>query len=138
MKKTLTFVFRLLVLLCGIALAGFIVWQLFTNAPMLDVNVQTKGPVIIVIYSLVALITLGAAISFFTDKNMGSTIFLGGLLTVIAIILWIQIKTWQIFIAGILFTACLYRYSVHFLEKKTKKLKKLHFRKNFCVFLRNK
>lgn len=86
MKKTLTFVFRLLVLLCGIALAGFIVWQLFTN----DVNVQTKGPVIIVIYSLVALITLGAAISFFTDKNMGSTIFLGGLLTVIAIILWIQ------------------------------------------------
>lgn len=46
MKKTLTFVFRLLVLLCGIALAGFIVWQLFTNAPMLDVNVQTKGPVI--------------------------------------------------------------------------------------------
>ena len=71
MKKTLTFVFRLLVLLCGIALAGFIVWQLFTNAPMLDVNVQTKGPVIIVIYSLVALITLGAAISFFTDKNMG-------------------------------------------------------------------
>ena len=90
MKKTLTFVFRLLVLLCGIALAGFIVWQLFTNAPMLDVNVQTKGPVIIVIYSLVALITLGAAISFFTDKNMGSTIFLGGLLTVIAIILWIQ------------------------------------------------
>ena len=90
MKKTLTFVFRLLVLLCGIALAGFIVWQLFTNAPMLDVNVQTKGPVIIVIYSLVALITLGAAISFFTDKNMGSTIFLGGLLTVIAIFLWIQ------------------------------------------------
>ena len=90
MKKTLTFVFRLLVLLCGIALAGFIVWQLFTNAPMLDVNVQTKGPVIIVIYSLVALITLGAAISFFTDKNMGSTIFLGGLLTVITIILWIQ------------------------------------------------
>ncbi|CBL51376.1 hypothetical protein [Lactobacillus crispatus] len=90
MKQTLTFVFRLLVLLCGTALAGFIVWQLFTNAPMLDVNVQTKGPVIIVIYSLVALITLGAAISFFTDKNMGSTIFLGGLLTVIAIILWIQ------------------------------------------------
>ena len=90
MKQTLSFVFRLLVLLFGIALAGFIVWQLFTNAPMLDVNVQTKGPVIIVIYSLVALITLGAAISFFTDKNMGSTIFLGGLLTVIAIILWIQ------------------------------------------------
>ena len=90
MKKTLTVVFRLLVLLCGIALAGFIVWQLFTNAPMLDVNVQTKGPVIIVIYSLVALITLGAAISFFTDKNMGSKILLGGLLTVIAIILWIQ------------------------------------------------
>ena len=27
---------------------------------------------------------------FFTDKNMGSTIFLGGLLTVITIILWIQ------------------------------------------------
>ena len=134
MKKTLTFVFRLLVLLCGIALAGFIVWQLFTNAPMLDVNVQTKGPVIIVIYSLVALITLGAAISFFTDKNMGSTIFLGGLLTVIAIILWIQnqdladIYRWY-FIYGLLVSLL-----SPFLEKKTKKWKNLHFLKKFLRF----
>src|SRR5699024_12097405 len=90
MHLSLTCDFRLLVLLYGLTLAGFIVRQLFTHAPMLDVNVQTKGPVIIVIYSLLALITLGAAISFFTDKNMGSPIFLGGLLTVIAIILWIQ------------------------------------------------
>ncbi|WP_297953869.1 hypothetical protein [uncultured Lactobacillus sp.] len=90
MKKAFTFIFRLLVLLCGLALAGFMFWQLFTDASMLDVDVQTKGPVIVVIYSLVALIVLGAAVSFFTDKNMGSTIFLGGLLTVIAIILWIN------------------------------------------------
>lgn len=90
MKKALTFIFRFLVLLCGFALAGFMVLQLFTNAPMLDVDVQTKGPVIIVIYGLVTLITLGAAVSFFTDKNMGSTIFLGILLTVIALILWVK------------------------------------------------
>lgn len=90
MKKAFTFIFRLLVLLCGLALAGFMVWQLFTDASMLDVDVQTKGPAIVVIYSLIALIVLGAAVSFFTDKNMGSTIFLGGLLTVIAIILWIK------------------------------------------------
>lgn len=51
-------------LLCGLALAGFMFWQLFTDASMLDVDVQTKGPVIVVIYSLVALIVLGAAVSF--------------------------------------------------------------------------
>ena len=134
MKKTLTFVFRLLVLLCGIALAGFIVWQLFTNAPMLDVNVQTKGPVIIVIYSLVALITLGAAISFFTDKNMGATIFLGGLLTVIAIILWIQnqdladIYRWY-FIYGLLVSLL-----SPFFRKENQKIEKSSFSEQIFAF----
>lgn len=90
MKKFISFIVRLIVLLVGIALAGFMVWQLFTNAPMLDVDIQTQGPVIIVIFSLIALIALGAAASFFTAKNMGSTIFLGALLTVIALILWLK------------------------------------------------
>ncbi len=90
MKKFVSFIIRLIVLLAGIALAGFMVWQFFTDASMLDVDIQTQGPVIIVIFSLVALIALGASVSFFTDKNMGSTIFLGALLTVIALILWLK------------------------------------------------
>ncbi|MBW8008704.1 hypothetical protein [Lactobacillus helveticus] len=90
MKKFVSFIIRLIVLLAGIALVGFMVWQFFTDASMLDVDIQTQGPVIIVIFSLVALITLGASVSFFTDKNMGSTIFLGALLTVIALILWLK------------------------------------------------
>ncbi len=77
-------------MLAGIALAGFMVWQLFSDATLLDVDVQTKGPAIIVIFSLIALIALGAGVSFYTDKNMGSTIFLGALLTVIALILWVK------------------------------------------------
>lgn len=90
MKKFGSFFVRLIVLLAGIVLAGFLVWQLFTDATLLDVDVQTKGPVIVVIYSLIALISLGAGASFFTDKNLGSTIFLGAVLTVIALILWVQ------------------------------------------------
>lgn len=92
MKKFGSFVVRLIVLLAGIALAGFLVWQLFTDATLLDVDVQTKGPVIVVIYSLIALISLGAgaSASFFTDKNLGSTIFLGSVLAVIALVLWVQ------------------------------------------------
>lgn len=88
MKKVITFLFRLIVLLAGLFLAGFIVWQLCTNASLLDVDIQTKGPAIIVIYGLLALIVFGAAVSFFTDKNMGSTIFLGVVLAVVAIIMW--------------------------------------------------
>ena len=90
MKKFTSFIVRLIILLAGIALAGFMVWQLFSGAPLLDVDVQAKGPAIIVIFSLVALIALGAGVSFYTDKNMGSTIFLGALLTVAAIILWVK------------------------------------------------
>ncbi|AEG41113.1 hypothetical protein [Lactobacillus kefiranofaciens] len=90
MKKFTSFIVRLIILLAGIALAGFMVWQLFSDATLLDVDVQTKGPAIIVIFSLIALIALGAGVSFYTDKNMGSTIFLGALLTVIALILWVK------------------------------------------------
>ncbi|EEJ71660.1 hypothetical protein [Lactobacillus ultunensis] len=90
MKRFISFIVRLIILLAGIALAGFLVWQLFTDASLLNVDVQTKGPVIIVLFSIIALISLGAGASFFTDKNMGSTIFLGALLAVIALILWMQ------------------------------------------------
>lgn len=90
MKKVISFLVRVIVLLAGLALAGFLVWQLCTSATLLDVDIQTKGPAIIVIYGLLALIALGSAVSFFTDKNMGSTIFLGAVLAVIAIILWVR------------------------------------------------
>lgn len=90
MKKFISFIIRLVVLIAGITLSGFLVWQLFTDVPLLDMDVQTKGPVIVVLFSIIALISLGAGVSFFTDKNLGSTIFLGVLLAVIAIILWVQ------------------------------------------------
>ena len=82
MKKFISFIIRLVVLIAGITLAGFLVWQLFTDVPLLDMDVQTKGPVIVVLFSIIALISLGAGVSFFTDKNLGSTIFLGVLLAV--------------------------------------------------------
>ncbi|EEJ77012.1 hypothetical protein HMPREF0492_0149 [Lactobacillus acidophilus ATCC 4796] len=75
MKKFISFIIRLVVLIAGITLAGFLVWQLFTDVPLLDMDVQTKGPVIVVLFSIIALISLGAGVSFFTDKNLGSTIF---------------------------------------------------------------
>lgn len=90
MKKFISFLFRLIILLAGLCLAGFIVWQLCTGAPLLEVDIQTKGPAIIAIYGLLALIALGAAVSFFSDKNMGSTIFLGAVLAIVALILWIK------------------------------------------------
>lgn len=90
MKKFISFIFRLIMLLASFALAGFMVWQLFDSAALFNVDVQTKGPVIVVLFSLITLISLGAGVSFFTDKNMGSTIFLGVLLAVIALVLWVQ------------------------------------------------
>lgn len=90
MKRFFSFIVRLIVFLAGIALAGFLIWQLFTDATLFNVDVQNKGPVIIVLFSIIALISLGAGASFFTDKNMGSTIFLGLLLAIIAIVLWVQ------------------------------------------------
>lgn len=90
LNKAISFIVRLVILLIGIALAGFLVEQFFTDATLLDVDIQTKGPVIIVIFGLLALVTLGAAASFFTAKNIGSTIFLGALLTIFALILWLK------------------------------------------------
>ena len=55
---------RLIILLAGLALAGFMIWQLFTGARMLDFDVETRGPLIVVVFSLLLLITLGSAVSF--------------------------------------------------------------------------
>ena len=71
---------RLIILLAGLALAGFMIWQLFTGARMLDFDVETRGPLIVVVFSLLLLITLGSAVSF----------FLGTLLAVMSFILWIH------------------------------------------------
>lgn len=90
MKNFITIAVRLLILVAGIALAGFIFWQLLTDASMLDVDIQTMGPTILVIFSLLALITLATSISFFTNKNAGSTILLGAVLTIFALVLWYQ------------------------------------------------
>ncbi len=52
-----------------------------------DMDVKLKEPVICG-FSIMCLIFSAGV--FFTDKNLGSTIFLGVLLAVIAIILWVQ------------------------------------------------
>jgi len=81
---------RLIILLAGLALAGFMIWQLFTGARMLDFDVETRGPLIVVVFSLLLLITLGSAVSFFANRHMASTLFLGTLLAVMSFILWIR------------------------------------------------
>ncbi|MGQ5708491.1 hypothetical protein [Lactobacillus sp. PSON] len=106
MKKFVSMVIRILVFLAGIALSGFLVWQLMNGVSMLDMNVETKGPVIVVIFGLLLLITLGTAISFLANRHMVSTLFLGALLAIIAFVLWIRhpdqgnIYTWY-FVYGL-------------------------------------
>nr|WP_302320178.1 hypothetical protein [Lactobacillus intestinalis] len=90
MKKMAVWIVRLIILLAGVALAGFMIWQLFTGARMLDFDVETRGPLIVVVFSLLLLITLGSAVSFFANRHMASTLFLGTLLAVMSFILWIR------------------------------------------------
>ena len=78
MNKTSSLIIRISVLVLGLILAGFMVWQLFTGTRMLDFDIQTKGPLIV------------AAISFFANQHFSSTIYLGGVLAVMAFILWIR------------------------------------------------
>lgn len=90
MKKNISMIVRLIILLLGLCLAGFMVWQLFTGTRMLDFDVQTQGPLIVVVFGILLLLTLGAAISFFANKHFSSTIYLGSVLAVMALILWIR------------------------------------------------
>lgn len=90
MNKIVSRVARIIVLLIGLCLAGFMIWQLFTGTRMLDFDVQTQGPVIVVVFGILLLLTLGAAVSFFANKHFSSTIFLGGILAAMALILWIR------------------------------------------------
>lgn len=90
MRKFISMVIRVVIFLIGLCLSGFIVWQLISGAPLLDMDIQTKGPVIVVIFGLLLLITLGTAVSFLANKHMVSTLFLGALLAIMAFILWIQ------------------------------------------------
>ncbi|KRL88784.1 hypothetical protein FC46_GL001395 [Lactobacillus kalixensis DSM 16043] len=66
------------------------IWQLVTGTRMLDFNVQTKGPLIVVVFGILLLLTIGAAVSFFANQHLSSTVFLSGLLAVMAFILWIR------------------------------------------------
>lgn len=90
MQKVISMIIRIVIFLVGISLSGFMVWQLLTGASMLDMDIQTRGPVIIVIFSLLLLITLGTAVSFLANKHMVSTLLLGALLAIMAFALWIQ------------------------------------------------
>ena len=90
MNKTSSLIIRISVLVLGLILAGFMVWQLFTGTRMLDFDIQTKGPLIVVVFGILLLLTLGAALSFFANQHFSSTIYLGGVLAVMAFILWIR------------------------------------------------
>lgn len=90
MRKFISMLVRLIVFLAGLALTGFMVWQLVSGARMLDMDIETKGPVIIVVFSLLLLITLGTAVSFLANRHMVSTLLLGALLAVMAFVLWIR------------------------------------------------
>ena len=90
MNKKVSLAIRIIVLICGLALSGFMIWQLVTGTRMLDFDIETKGPLIVVVFGLLLLITLGSAISFFANQHFASTIYLAGILTIMALILWIR------------------------------------------------
>lgn len=90
LKKTVSLITRIIILLLGLGLAGFMIWQLFTGTRMLDFDVQTQGPVIVVVFGILLLLTLGTAFSFFANQHFSSTIYLGGVLAMMALILWIR------------------------------------------------
>lgn len=90
MKKTVSLIIRIIVLLFGLFLTGFMIWQLLNGTRLLDFDVQTKGPLIVVVFGILLLLTLGAAVSFFANKHFSSTIYLGGVLALMSFILWIR------------------------------------------------
>lgn len=119
MKKAVSLIVRLIILVLGLGLAVFMIWQLFTGARILDFNVETQGPLIVVVFWILLLLTLGSAVSFFSNRHYSSTIFLGAILAIMAFILWIKhpeqadIYRWY-FIYGLLVGIC----SPFFLAKK--------------------
>ncbi|RVU70048.1 MULTISPECIES: hypothetical protein [Lactobacillus] len=90
MKELLTKITRIVVLLLGIVLALYMMWQLFTGTRMLDFDVESKGPLIVVVFGILLLLTIGASVSFFFNRHYTSTIFLGAILAVMSFILWIR------------------------------------------------
>lgn len=90
MKKIITKLVRLLVLLCGLGLTLYMIWQLMSGTQMLNFNLQTQGPLIVVVFSILLLLTLGTAISFFANQHLAATIYLAAVLTVMAFILWLR------------------------------------------------
>lgn len=83
-------IIRAIILVLGLGLAGFMIWQLMSGTHLLDFDIQNQGPLIVVVFSILLLLTIGAAVSFFANQHFSSTIFLGGLLAVMALILWIR------------------------------------------------
>lgn len=88
MNKTASLIVRIIILTCGLALSGFMIWQLLSGARMLDFDVDTQGPLIVVVFSILLLLTLGSAISFFVNRHFASTLYLAGILAMMALILW--------------------------------------------------
>lgn len=90
MKRTVSIAVRLLILLAGLALSGYLVWRLVGGARIVDFDVETQGPLIVVVFGLLLLLTLGAAVSFYANQHLASTAFLGGILAVMSFVLWLR------------------------------------------------
>ncbi len=90
MKKNIAMVVRIIVLLLGLGLTIYMIWQLMNGASILDFNVENQGPLIVVVFSIMLLLTLGAAVSFFANKHLASTMYMGGILALMSFILWLR------------------------------------------------
>lgn len=90
MKKTISMIVRVIVLLLGLCLAGYMIGQLISGTPTLDFDVETQGPLIVVVFDILLLLTIGASVSFFANKHPSSTIYLGGILALMSFILWLR------------------------------------------------
>ena len=90
MTKKICLIVRIIVLALGLSLAAYMIWQLFSGARMLDFDINTRGPLIVVVFSILLLLTIGAAVSYVSNLHYSSTIFLGSLLAIMSGILWVR------------------------------------------------
>lgn len=90
MKKAVYIAVRLLILLAGLVLSGYLVWRLVGGARIVEFNVESQGPLIVVVLGILLLLTLGAAVSFYANRHLASTAFLGGILAIMSFVLWLR------------------------------------------------
>lgn len=88
--KKICLIIRIIMLVLGLSLAFYMIWQLFSGARMLDIDLGGKGPLIVVVFSILLLLTIGASVSYMSNMHYSSTLFLAGLLALMSGILWVR------------------------------------------------